>query len=81
MYLRDAPSSGGLKRARSAIAVPIVVATVVVTACGIVPGPLVDLMKAIARPMLTATRIDAQAVPDAAGKPRPVAWTSPTRPE
>ncbi|WP_240911212.1 NADH-quinone oxidoreductase subunit N [Paludisphaera soli] len=87
MYLREAPSVGGLQRAKSAIAVPIVVATVVVTACGIVPSPLMDLMRAIARPMLTATTLDATAVTDATpaagatARPRPVAWTTPSRPE
>lgn len=67
MYLRE-PEGPGLRPARSAIAGPILVAAAVVTVAGVAPGPLVNLLNAVAGPMLSASD-------DA----RPVALTSPSR--
>jgi len=67
MYLRE-PEGPGLRPARSAIAGPILVAAAVVTVAGVAPGPLVNLLNAVAGPMLSASD-------DA----RPVAQTSPSR--
>ncbi|AMV38909.1 NADH-quinone oxidoreductase subunit N [Planctomyces sp. SH-PL62] len=77
IYLRD-PIGAGLKRAPTAVAMPIVASAVVVTVFGIAPGPLVELMKSVAQPMLSASKLDE---PNASETASPVAWTLPSRPE
>jgi NADH-quinone oxidoreductase subunit N len=56
MFLRN-PSREPFAPASSTIALPIVVATVVVLGFGIFPSPLIDTMKAAAVPMLTSSGI------------------------
>jgi len=58
MYFR--PRSGaGLKPAKSAIATPVLLSTLVVVVFGLFPQPLVDLMKSAAGPMLVSSSADA----------------------
>lgn len=79
MYLRE-PSGRPIEPARPALALPIAAAAVLVTVLGVVPGPLVDLSRSVAVPMLTAGRLDAPAADDVpapappAEKPPGVAW-------
>ncbi len=58
MYLRDS-SGRRLERAEPTIAMPVLISAVVVIVFGLMPGPLVDLMKSTAVPMLTASSPEA----------------------
>lgn len=83
MYLRE-PSGRPLQPARPALALPIALAAVLMTAMGVIPGPLVELSRSVAVPMMTARRLDAPAIDDVpapappAQKPPGVAWRSET---
>nr|WP_303652523.1 NADH-quinone oxidoreductase subunit N [Paludisphaera mucosa] len=80
IYLRE-PKGKPLQPAEAALAWPIALSAVVVTALGVAPGPLVDVMKSIAQPMLTAARLETPAAAAADVRPRPVAWAPPSRTE
>ena len=64
MFLRQ-PGDEGLAPASRAIAVPIVVGTVVVVFFGLVPQSLMSVMQAAAVPMLTQPVVCAQDRPEA----------------
>jgi NADH-quinone oxidoreductase subunit N len=63
MYLRE-PSGRPIEPAKPALALPIVATAALVTVLGVFPGPLVELSRAVAFPMLTARRLDAPAADD-----------------
>ncbi|WP_337173771.1 NADH-quinone oxidoreductase subunit N [Paludisphaera sp.] len=77
MYLRE-PSGRPIGPARPALALPIVATAALVTALGVFPGPLVELSRSVAVPMLTARRLEAPAADDlpapGAESPPGVAW-------
>ena len=62
IYLRE-PSGTRLQPPRSAIALPVLLSAVVVTAFGIAPAPLVNLMKSASTPMLTAAQPASETTP------------------
>jgi NADH-quinone oxidoreductase subunit N len=77
MYLRE-PSGRRLSPAGSSIAFPVLLSAVVVTAFGVAPAPLINLMRSAAPPMLTAALPASETLPPPAPIPTPTLTPTPT---